>query len=71
MTRTHGQLHEFDACMKRAVTAYLERMELYVEANDVSDDLSYSVTLGPIKMYGLLQRPSGPESSQGEDSLRL
>ena len=45
----HGQLHEFDV-VNETVTTYLERIELYFDANDVSDEKrcpSYSVILEP------------------------
>ena len=52
----YGQLHEFDAENETA-TAYLQRVELYFDANDVVDEKKVPVLLSIIgaKTYGLLR----------------
>ena len=52
----HGRLIEFNV-ENETVTAYLERVELYFDANDVVDDKQVPVLLSNIgaKMYGLLR----------------
>ena len=63
-TRTHhGRLNEFDV-ENETVTAYLERVELYFDANDVADDKKVPVLLSNIgaKTYGLLRSLVAPKA---------
>ena len=55
-TTRHGRLNEFYV-ENETVTAYMERVELYFDANDVADDKKVPVLLSNIgaKMYGLLR----------------
>ena len=56
ITTRYGQLHEFDVGTE-TITAYLERAELYFDANDVADEKKVPVLLSNIraKTYGLLR----------------
>ena len=65
----YGQLHEFDA-ENETVTAYLERAELYFDANDVADDRKEGPCLTQhhwSQDVRAIAKPSCPEGSQGED----
>ena len=59
----YGQLHEFDA-ESETVTAYLERAELYFDANDVADEKKVPVLLSNIgaKTYGLVRSLVAPKA---------
>lgn len=59
----HGQLHEFDVG-NETITAYLERAELYFDANDVADEKKVPVLLSNIgaKTYGLLRSLVAPKA---------
>ena len=59
----YGQLHEFDA-ENETVTAYLERAELYFDANDVADEKKVPLLLSIIgaKTYGLLRSLVAPKA---------
>ena len=59
----YGQLYEFDA-ENETVTAYLERAELYFDANDVADEKKVPVLLSNIgtKTYGLLRSLVAPKA---------
>lgn len=62
-TTRHGRLNEFDV-ENETVTAYLERVELYFDANDVADDKKVPVLLSNIgaKTYGLLRSLAAPKA---------
>ena len=62
-TTRHGRLNEFDA-ENDTVTAYLERVDPYFDANDVTDDKKVPVLLSNIgaKMYGLLRSLVAPKA---------
>ena len=62
-TRTHGRLTEFDV-ENETVTAYLERVELYFDANDVAHAKKVPVLLSNIgaKTYGLLRTLVAPRA---------
>ena len=66
-TTRHGRLNEFDAD-NETVTAYLERVELYFDANNVAEDKKVPVLLrtSEPKRTGCC----GPERSQGKDAGR-
>ena len=59
----YGQLLEFDV-ENESVTAYLERAELYFQANDVAEDKQVAVLLSNIgaKTYGLLRSLVAPKA---------
>ena len=74
-TTRHGRLTEFDA-ENETVTAYLERVELYFDANDVADDKKVAVLLSNIgaKTYGLLRSlvaPRAPKEKTLDDIKKL
>ena len=62
-TSRHGRLQELDV-ESETVTAYLERVELYFDANDVADDKKVPVLLSNIgaKTYGLLRSLAAPKA---------
>ena len=59
----HGRLIEFDV-ENETITAYLERVELYFDANDVVDDKQVPVLLSNIgaKTYRLLGSPAAAKA---------
>ena len=62
-TTRYGQLQEFDV-ENESITAYLERAELYFQANDVADEKQVAVLLSNIgaKTYGLLRNLVAPKA---------
>ena len=74
-TTRYGHLQEFDA-ENESVTAYLERAELYFQANDVADEKQVAVLLSNIgaKTYGLLRNlvaPKAPKEKTIEEITSL
>ena len=64
-TTRHGRLNEFDV-ENETVTAYLECVELYFDANDVTNDKKVPVLLCNIgaKTYALLRSLAAPKASK-------
>ena len=64
-TTRYGQLQEFDV-ENESITAYLERAELYFQANDVADEKQVAVLLSNIgaKTYGLLRNLVAPKAPE-------
>ena len=66
-TGTIGSIQEFDADAE-SVTAYLERVELFMDANEVTADKRVAVLLSVIgsKVYGLLRNLMEPEKPSNQ-----
>ena len=71
-TTRHGRLNEFDV-ENETVTAYLERVELYFDANDVANDKQVPVLLSNIgaKTYGLLRSLAAPKEKTLDEITKL
>ena len=69
---TIGQLKEFDPDNEK-VTEYLERVELYLTANNIADDKKVAVLLTAIgrKTYALLSSLLSPTKPQEKTFAKL
>ena len=68
----YGRLKEFDADSE-PITAYLERVELFFEANDVGDGKRVPILLSNIgpKTYGLLRSLTAPKAPKEKSFKEL